>query len=175
MLLHRSLVLKCRGALSLNDPQDSHQTINLEQDKFVIFERSMKAFRTISSILLMLLVLVSSTSFIVGMHVCMGDVQNVAIFAKADGCEKERQLPPCHRETSEPCCEDEALMHDAEELKVSSAPAHINTLVASDIGQAVAVIAEIIPSAPIFTTRYTHYIPPLRSADLTVEHRVFLI
>lgn len=137
-----------------------------------MFARHMKAIRTISSILLAVLVLVSSTSFMVGMHVCMGEVQNVA-FTKAEACPTEQQLPPCHRQTPDPCCEDEAFFHEADDLKVSSASVAVSPIVAADIEQTVAFIAEIIPSA--LTTPYSHYIPPLRSTDIIVEHRVFLI
>lgn len=135
----------------------------------------MRTIRTISSILLAMLVLVSSTSFIVGMHVCMGEVQNMAVFAKADGCEKEKQLPPCHRDTTPPCCEDETLTHVAEDLKVITSPVHVNPVDAADLEHTLALIAEIIPSPDRIANAYSHYIPPLLSTDLIVEHRVFLI
>ncbi|HEU5145212.1 MAG TPA: hypothetical protein VFT90_00785, partial [Chryseosolibacter sp.] len=105
----------------------------------------------------------------------MGDVQNVALFSKAEACPKERQLPPCHQHMPDPCCEDEALAHQAEDLKVSSASLSISPIVAPDIEHAAALIAEIIPSDTSFGSEYRHYIPPLRSTDLTIEHRVFLI
>ena len=44
----------------------------------------MKPIRFISAVLLAIVVLVSSTSFMVGMHICMGEVQNIALFGKAD-------------------------------------------------------------------------------------------
>src|SRR5688572_20207148 len=80
----------------------------------------MKLIRTISSILLALLVLMSSTSFMVGVHFCMGEVQSVALFSKADGCEEEKKLPPCHRHQSAPCCEDEAVVHSGDDFKTSA-------------------------------------------------------
>jgi hypothetical protein len=111
----------------------------------------------------------------VGMHLCMGELQNVALFSKADGCEQEQKLPPCHRERSAPCCDDEALLHKADVFKTSALeiPAHQATSLA--ILPALILISEIIPAASVSGAWYPDYDPPLRSCDLTVAHRVFLI
>ena len=136
----------------------------------------MKAFRSIAAVLLGILVLVSSTSFMVGMHFCMGEVQNIAFLTKADGCEKEKKLPPCHRQTNAPCCEDETIIHDGDDLKASIAQIQIIAPAQDqDIELPLILVAEIIPSAPFSRIRYYNYDPPLRSWDLTVEHQVFLI
>lgn len=135
----------------------------------------MKTFRTISAILLAILVLVSSTSFVVGLHICMGEVQNVALFGKADSCEKEKALPPCHKHMKPECCQDETYIHEGDDFKASIEHIHVIAPVAIDIEQSVVPIAEVIPAAEISRTQYTDYDPPLRSADLTVEHQVFLI
>ena len=133
----------------------------------------MKALRAISYTVLALLVLVSSTSFMVGMHLCMGEVQNVALFAKADGCEKEQSLPPCHRHTNAPCCDDETVIHEADDFKASVAQYYVP--LPADITQPLMVISEVIPTTPLARFQYQKYDPPLRSCDLTVEHQVFLI
>ena len=135
----------------------------------------MKAFRSIAVILLALLVLVSSTSVMVGMHLCMGEVENISFFAKADGCEKEKSLPPCHRDTVPPCCDDETIVHRGDDFKASATKYHGVLPTSQDIAQPPIVLAEIIPAAPIAHFRHHHYDPPLRTPDLTVEHRVFLI
>ena len=135
----------------------------------------MKAFRTISAVLLGLLVLVSSTNFMIGMHICMGDVQNVALFTKADGCEMEQNLPPCHRHSKAPCCEDETVIHKADDVKTNIAQIHIDGPSSIDVELPLVFISEIIPSAPLSRIQYYNYDPPLRSWDLTVEHQVFLI
>ena len=135
----------------------------------------MKLLRTISAVALALLVLVSSSSFMVGIHLCAGEVQNVALFTKAEGCEKEQSLPPCHRHTKAPCCEDETVIHKGEDLKASAVHIHIVAPAAMDIEQPLVLISEIIPTAPVSRTHYYNYDPPLRSWDLTVEHQVFLI
>jgi hypothetical protein len=121
------------------------------------------------------MVLVSSTSFMVGMHICMGEVQNVALFTKADGCEKEKSLPPCHRQAKAPCCKDETVVHKGEDFKASMAKVEIDAPVPIEIEQPLILISEVIPSAPLSRIQYYRYDPPLRSWDLTVEHQVFLI
>lgn len=133
----------------------------------------MKTIRTIAAIVLALLVLVSSTSFMIGMHFCMGEVKNIALFSKADGCEKEKSLPPCHRHVKAPCCEDETVVHQGNDFKASIE--HIQMIAPSPIEQPLVLISEIIPSAPVSRTQYYNYDPPLRSCDLTVEQKVFLI
>src|SRR5688572_20623693 len=105
----------------------------------------MKLFRTISSILLAMLVLLSSTSFIVGMHICMGEVQNVAIFEKAEGCAMEKQLPPCHRHAKAPCCEDELVVHNGDELKLLELLA-LSSVLPIELQSAFALYSEIIPA-----------------------------
>lgn len=135
----------------------------------------MKALCSISAVLLALLVLVSSTSFMIGMHFCMGEVQNVALFTKADGCEKEQNLPPCHRHMKAPCCADETIVHKGDDFKASIAHFHIVAPAPMDIEQPLILISEVIPTAPLSRTHYYNYDPPLRSWDLTVEHQVFLI
>jgi len=124
----------------------------------------MKAVRSISAIILAIMVLVSSTSFMIGMHICMGEVQNVALFTKADGCEKEKSLHPCHRHTKAPCCEDETVIHKGEDFKASMAKVELTAPTSIYIDQPLVLISE-----------HYNYDPPLRSWDLTVEHQVFLI
>ena len=135
----------------------------------------MKVIRSISAILLAVLVLVSSTSFVVGFHICMGEVQNVALFTKADGCEMEKSLPPCHRHQKAPCCADETFFHEGDDFKASIEQIQTVAPAPVDIEQPLLLISEIIPGAPIAHIQYYNYDPPLRSFDLTVQHQVFLI
>lgn len=121
------------------------------------------------------LVMISSTSFMVGMHFCMGEVQNIALFGKAESCQKEKALPACHKHMKPTCCEDETIFHEGTDFKASIE--HIN-LVAPflmEIEQQVVLISEVIPAASAASTQYYRYDPPLRTCDLTVEHQVFLI
>ena len=135
----------------------------------------MNIVRSISAILLAALVLLSSTTVLVGMHFCMGEVQNVALFAKAEGCEKEKSLPPCHRHEKAPCCDDETLVHKGDDFNAAAPKFHIIAPVSSEIEQPSVFISEIIPATPSAHFQYYNYDPPLRSCDRTVELHVFLI
>ncbi len=135
----------------------------------------MKATRTISIVLLAMLVLTSSTSFMVGMHLCRGEVQSIALFSKADACQEEQKLPPCHAHQTAPCCEDEAVIHNADDFNAIAAGFQISAPTSLEFEQGPVAIAEIIPAACERSRGYFDYDPPLPSPDLTILHRVFLI
>lgn len=135
----------------------------------------MKAIRTITSTLLAALVLVSSTSFVVGMHLCMGEVQEIVLFAEADGCQKTQSLPPCHRQAVASCCQDATVIHDAEDFQAASADLQVISVFAVAMEQPHMLLAEVIPASTRSRAGFVPYDPPLPPADLTIEHRVFLI
>lgn len=134
----------------------------------------MKLFRSILSLAFAFLVLFSSTSFVVGIHRCGGQVKNLALFTKAAGCEKEKQVPPCHRQELPPCCQDETVIHENQDFKGEITQLLIVTAPAADVIQPAVVLAEVIPASAI-GTYFPNYDPPLRSSDLTVALQVFLI
>lgn len=133
----------------------------------------MKVIRIISSLCLALLVLISSTSIAVGLHVCKGDIRDVALFQKAQACENHKEVPPCHRPVV-PCCADESIVHDGDDfsLKTNHGPTGPSVL---GVAPLPVVLAEIIPSAFGAQKHYSHYDPPLRYSDIIVRHRVLLI
>jgi hypothetical protein len=135
----------------------------------------MKVLRSISAVVLAILVLISSTSLMVGMHLCMGEVQNIAFFSKADGCVEEQSQPACHRHSTAPCCDDETVIHEADDFKASMAHDHIAGPTSMELDQPVVLISEVIPTAPVSRLRYFSYDPPLLSCDRIVDHQVFLI
>lgn len=135
----------------------------------------MKVFKTISSAILITLVMISSTSFMVSMHICGGEIQNVALFTKADGCEKEKQLPPCHRHETPACCQNETVVHEGDDVQYTAINGHVPAPNFIDIEQPFIILAEIIPAEVTQHYPYFNYDPPFRACDLTVEHRVFLI
>jgi hypothetical protein len=135
----------------------------------------MKAFRAISAFVLAFLVLVSSTSFMVGMHICMGEVQNVALFEHADDCQKMKLLPACHKHLKPSCCQEEVLYHDGTDFKASIEQTQIEGPAPAIIEVPFLMISEIIPASEISRIQYFDYDPPLPSSDLTVTLQVFLI
>lgn len=135
----------------------------------------MKGFRTILSVTLALLVLVSSTSFMVGMHLCSGEIQNVALFSKAQACEKEMKMPPCHRHQTSSCCDDETVIHEGKNFSATSSQVSIPPVSFVTIATQTVILSEIIPANYSSKAKYLNYDTPLRACDLTVAHRVFLI
>jgi hypothetical protein len=134
----------------------------------------MKFLRSILSICLAFLVLVSSSSFMVGIHYCGGSVQNVALFTKAEPCAMEKSMPPCHKHMNT-CCEDEAVIHEGVGFKSSFFQLQLDAPVAIDADQPALFIAEIIPAHADTQLEYYIYDPPLPSSDLTIDHQVFRI
>jgi len=135
----------------------------------------MTRYRSILALSFAFLVLFSSSSFVVGVHFCGGDIQNVALFTKAEGCEMERKLPPCHKQLSKPCCEDETIIHDGEDFKVSKFDITISGASSLDVELPSVIVSEIIPSSALSRIRFYDYDPPTRAGDLTVSLQVFLI
>lgn len=133
----------------------------------------MNRLRSIMSPVFIFLILMSGSSFVVGIHWCGDSVQNIALFKNADGCEMEK-LPPCHRKLTEPCCEDETIFHEGQELKNTVSQINITAPYVADVIHTSVLIAEII-SPGIQEQEYYTYDPPLRSRDLTVSLQVFLI
>jgi hypothetical protein len=111
----------------------------------------------------------------VGVHICMGEIQDIALFEKADPCQKEKALPPCHKHMKPACCQDEVVYHEGTDFNGSIEHVHFVAPAPMDIEQPVVLISEVIPDSPLAQFKYNNYDPPLRSCDLTVEHQVFLI
>jgi hypothetical protein len=135
----------------------------------------MKQYRSILSAAFAILVLFSSSNFMVGLHLCGGHVQKVALFTKAEGCAMEKKMPPCHKHMSKPCCEDETIVHTAQDFKVNTNQISIAAPPVLNIIQQPILIAEIIPTSIISVKHYAYYDPPIRPTDITVDLQVFLI
>jgi len=135
----------------------------------------MKRYRSIVSVVFAILVLFSSSSFIVGIHLCCGHVQDVALFTPAEDCGMGNTMPPCHRPALKTCCENEAIIHSGDDFKASVKGVMLPHVPAMDMELPHVLIAEIIPSLQLTPTEFYNYDPPLRKADLTVSLQVFLI
>ncbi len=135
----------------------------------------MRSLRKISSFAFVFLVLFASTNFMVGIHFCGGEIQSVALFGKADGCEQEQNTPPCHRLMAMSCCDNETIIHQAEAFKGDVAQINIPEATSIDITLPSVLVTEVIPSPVISGIRYHNYDPPQRTLDITVALHVFLI
>lgn len=159
----------------MNFVRDFCDSINPFRSNSVTFDYPMKHYRSILSATFAFLVLFSSTSFMVGVHFCGGQIQNIALFTRADGCEMEKRIPPCHKHQSKACCEDETIVHQGENFKVSATEIMLSPVPALEIELPLVPISEVIPSAFVSGARFYNYSPPFRAADRTVSFRAFLI
>jgi hypothetical protein len=122
-----------------------------------------------------LMVLLASSSFSVGLHLCGGRVNAVAFLEQADGC-GHKKMPPCHRQMMKDCCDDETVIHEGQGFKGDLAALELAAPSLTDvIHNTTLVIAEIIPDGPDFLSRFLYYDTPLRWSDRTIFLQVFLI
>jgi hypothetical protein len=136
----------------------------------------MKAFRTISSLALAFLVLMSSTSFMVGVHFCMGEVKSVALFAEADKCAKaEQKVPPCHKHQESDCCTDGVILHDGDDFKNAVPKYEFSESYQIVESNPLVEISEIIPASVVPIRFVVQYDPPLHSSDLNIDLSIFRI
>ena len=135
----------------------------------------MKHYRSIAFVGFACLVLISSSSFMVGVHLCGGHVQNISLFTQAEACAMEKQTPPCHKPQSKPCCEDETIVHNGEDFKVNLTTITFTPQYSVYIAFPSVLISEVIPDAPVVTVPFSLFDPPLPATDLTVALQVFLI
>lgn len=98
----------------------------------------------------------------------------MSLFTKADGCDKEKNLPPCHKDLSAPCCDDATILHEGEGFKAADASVVVSPITSVDIESSHIVLAEVVPSF-IKNTSLSAYDPPLRSRDRIIDLQVFNI
>jgi hypothetical protein len=134
----------------------------------------LKTIRIIASLFFATLVLLSSTSFMVGIHRCGGEVRHVALFDMAAKCAQESQVPPCHRSDLPPCCQDSAVIHEHQDFNSSAQSFDTSP---SLIGEA--IISEVALAEVVQTYASRHYFlspdPPLRTTDRIIALGTFLI
>jgi hypothetical protein len=140
---------------------------------YVYLILTMNLLRSIVALGFAFLVLVSSTQFMVGIHRCGGEVRHIALFDKAEACEMERQLPPCHRIAATSCCQDVTVIHEDEDFSVDWNPIEWSVLSSDAVTATSLILSEVVPSSVSPDPR--NYSPPFRSVDRTVALQVFLI
>jgi hypothetical protein len=130
----------------------------------------MKIYRSILSLGFAMLVLISSSSFMVGLHFC-GDEIGLALFSKAE-CGMEMKMPPCHQAANS-CCDDEVIIHQGQDFKNTINEFQFQPQLIAELVSPI-VISEII-SETSSQFEFAVYHPPLRATDLTVSHQTFRI
>ncbi len=143
----------------------------------------MKLFKRIILLTLALLVLVSSTGISVGMHLCGGELEDLAFFgAKAD-CPMEQQketLPPCHQvpgagDTAD-CCDDHKLVFEHSEASAATkAQLLAKTIDLKFVAAFKAVIFQFFASETSLKPAYACYEAPPLARDIPVLVQSFLL
>lgn len=139
----------------------------------------MKFIKSIVSSILALLVLVSSSSFMVNMHFCGGNVQSVSLIEESSQCPMEVQLPPCHKKMAvkkSGCCEDKHVAFEGKDFNTQVQD--FSTLTWQSINWAVTLpmIMEVIQVNESLTfSNHIPYKPPIVERDIPVLVQSFLI
>ncbi|MGX1931178.1 HYC_CC_PP family protein [Flagellimonas sp. 2504JD4-2] len=132
-------------------------------------------FRNISSIFLALMVLLSTVSWTVDKHLCMGRVMDVSFFTLADDCCMEQAMAAMGTDAIENhCCDDESFTLEGQDnLKLSNPDL--------DIEQQWFLVALVHSYLALFTpveelpVPHEKYPPPIMVRDIHILDQVFLI
>ena len=134
-----------------------------------------KAFQKIASLVMALMLLLSTVSWTVDKHLCMGRVMDVAFFSKAKDCGMEAAMAVLDDDTvKNHCCDDETfVVQGQDDLKLS-----FNDF---NFDQQVFVSAFVLSYHTLFTDTIISSVPneyeppPPLLKDRVVLHEVFLI
>jgi hypothetical protein len=133
-----------------------------------------KALKSIFSALLALIVLVSTTSFTIDKHLCMGRVQSVAILHNAAPCPME-MMAESGMNAMEGCCQDTQTIIEGNDLQVKT----IKPVTLEYQSLWVATLAYVIETfdwqSAITYSSHPLYKPPLLDQDVPVLIQSFLI
>jgi hypothetical protein len=129
------------------------------------------------SIVMALLLLVSTTSWMVGKHYCMGHLVSVSLFAHAKDCGMDMGTSTndtSQLETEGSCCSDQIIVVEGQDhLKISF---NDNNLVPQPFLTALAYSYLALFKAQVERpVPHEHYPPPLLFKDIHVLDQVFLI
>lgn len=139
----------------------------------------MKLLRSIVSFMLALLVLVSSSSFMVNMHFCGGHVQNVSLIEDATPCPMEVQRPACHNKVAvkkSGCCEDKHVAFEGKDFNAQVLDFSFLTGQSINWVATLPMIMEVIQiNESLAFSSHSPYKPPIVERDIPVLVQSFLI
>ena len=124
---------------------------------------------------LAILVLLSTVSWSVEKHLCMGRVMDIAFFHDADSCGMEQAMAAMGEKMSDKhCCDDESFTVEGQDnLKLSWDELDLKSQVfLSTFVQSYFHLYSVSSGEEILKDTYP---PPLIVQDLTILHEVFLI
>lgn len=138
----------------------------------------MKSFKTILSGVLIVFMLISSISHAVNVHLCGGEINNVAIFSQAQkctmydsDCDEARNVD---RINQKGCCEDATIVIDSDKYlsKIRGSKIFDSHQI---FVQPASIIQTNLSYADLLHTQYSSYKPPIISRDITILLQSFLI
>ena len=120
------------------------------------------------------MVLLSTMSFTVEKHYCMGQLANYAILGSAEGCEmhmSEEQAPVLKKV---PCCNDivEFVEGTNSELKIAQEISSADIQFVAIFYASYVALFEPLPKEP---NKFRNHSPPLLVKDIQVLYETFLI
>lgn len=134
----------------------------------------MKPAKPILASFFALLVLVGSTSFSVGIHLCGDELKAISLLSKSEGCQHLAQVPPCHQASMGDCCTDELVTHEASQFK-----AEVTQFASPDADFVVSIAAPLalleVHGSPEGDIAFPFDNPPIVHPGRNVLFRVFLI
>jgi hypothetical protein len=139
----------------------------------------MKYVKHITSVILAVLVLVSSSSFTLNMHLCGGSLQSVSLIEDATPCPMEVQLPPCHKNIAKQksdCCQDSHFAFEGKDFNYSFQDLNNVTSLHSDYSVVLPYLMEVVETElASAASDYLPYKPPILERDIPVLTQSFLI
>ncbi len=142
----------------------------------------MNLYRQIVLLALTLLVFVSSTGISVGMHLCAGELQDIALFGSEADCPMEaekEETPACHKisATDEAeCCDDHTLVFEHDNATSDSKALTLTkTLDLKFVAAFKAVILQFFTFEADLKPAYAFYEAPPLARDIPVLVQSFLL
>ena len=144
----------------------------------------MKLIRRLLLLVLTFLVLVSSTGISVGMHLCGGELQDLAFFGSEADCPMEQQKtaqPACHNvpasdHATDNCCDDHTLVFaHADATPDTKIQLLTKALDLKFVAAFQAVILQLFAPEAALKPAYALYTSPPLARDIPVLVQAFLL
>jgi hypothetical protein len=135
-----------------------------------------KGLKTILTCLLAVLTLIGSTSFVVGVHFCNGQIKELSVFDEAKGCvhKQAERLPACHKHEVAGCCDDTTVVHEGCGFEEQAHQIVFHNNIEVEPATRAVLIAETVPLTQN-DTFYPALDDPLLKPDRPVLFRALLV
>lgn len=143
---------------------------------FCSFTPVMKFFRNLGIKLLAALVVLSSLSWTVEEHYCMGRLVDMSVFGESHGCgmEMDDSLPGQGDDKQSSCCDEQTIVFDGhDQLKVQKVQLDFSPTVLNACWYY--VYSSFLLTSPELISPIEYPPPPVRVKDIQLLDEVFLI